>query len=182
MYYSDAPSLSGRVAPAIMDSIGVQINHARTRKGLSLQEVSAKTRIPVHLLESIEGDHPFDLDSAFYYRSFVNQFATCVGVDSSAIAEQLHAATERIPEPPIPGQDVSRIRPDLPGLKPKRTHKARWALSICSLALMLGACSAFYEFWESSRTLPKTAPQRTQSTEAAGRRADVSSSLSKGQL
>jgi cytoskeletal protein RodZ len=165
-----------------MDSIGVQIKNARTRKGLSLLEVSAKTRIPVRLLESIEGDDPFSVDSAFYYRSFVRQFASCVGMDPFAIAAPLHAATEQIPEPPIPGQDVSRVRPDLPGLKPKRTHKARWVLSVGSLALMLGACSAFYEFWESSRPLPQTAPQRTQGTEAAGRRADLSSTLSKGQL
>lgn len=137
-----------------MDSIGFQLKNARVRRGLSIEEVSKTTRIPIRSLHAIENDDLGSMDSAFFYRSFVRQFAQCVHLDHLALAELLGAASEQIPEPLVPGQDGARSRPDVPGLRPKRHHKLRWVLSVASLAVMLGACSSFYEFWERSRTVP----------------------------
>lgn len=138
-----------------MDSIGVELKNARMRKGLSLEEVSGITRIPVRLLLGIESDDFGSMDSAFRYRSFARQFAQCVGLDgSSELDESLDAAARHIPEPLVPGQGSTRGRPHVPGMRPKKTHKFRWMLSVASLGIMLGACSTFYQFWESSRGAP----------------------------
>ena len=84
----------------------------------------------------------------------MKQFAHCVHLDPLALAGLLAATSQQIPEPPVPGQDGLRVRPDVPGLRPKRPHKLRWVFSVASLAIVLGACSSVYEFWESSRTVP----------------------------
>lgn len=137
-----------------MDSLGVELKKARMRKGLSLEEVSGITRIPIRRLIDIEGDDFSSMDSLFLYRSFAKQFAQCVNLERSTLDSALEIAARQIPEALIPGQDPARVRPDLPGLKPKRTHKMRWLLSLGSLVVMLGACSTFYQFWESTRTIP----------------------------
>lgn len=147
-----------------MDSLGVELKKARMRKGLSLDEVSGITRIPIRRLIDIEGDDFSSMDSLFLYRSFARQFAQCVGVERSTVDAALEAAAQRIPEPLIPGQDPSRARPDLPGLKPKRTHKLKWLLSLSSLVVMLGACSTFYQFWETTRAIPDWQKQKTASS------------------
>jgi cytoskeleton protein RodZ len=144
-----------------MDSLGVELKNARMRKGLSLEEVSGITRIPIRRLIDIEGDDFSSMDSAFLYRSFARQFAQCVNLDRSTLDPALDAAVRNIPEPLVPGQNPARLRPDLPGLKPKKTHKLRWFLSVASLAVMLGACSTLYQFWESTRPLPEASKQKT---------------------
>ncbi len=139
-----------------MHSLGVELKNARMRKGLSLEEVSGITRIPIHRLLEIESDDFGSIDSAFFYRSFAKQFAQCVGLDRIIFDAALEASARQIPEPLMPGQHGSHIRPDVPGLKPKKMHKLKWLLSLGSLAIMLGACSTFYEFWERTRTIPES--------------------------
>ena len=134
-----------------MDSIGVQLKNARVRQGLSLDEVSVRTKIPAKLLLALESDDFGSIDSAFFYRSFATQFAHCVGIDGSSLSEQLKECSQHFAEPLMPGQDGDRPRPDVPGLAPKRVHKLRWMLSIASLGMMLGACSTIYNLYESSR-------------------------------
>jgi hypothetical protein len=139
-----------------MDSLGVELKKARMRRGLSLEEVSGITRIPIRRLIDIESDDFTSMDSLFLYRSFAKQFAQCVNMERSILDSALESAARQIPEPLVPGQDGARTRPDLPGLKPKRTHKLKWLLSVASLVVMLGACSTFYQFWESTRTVPES--------------------------
>lgn len=137
------------------------------RKGLSLEEVSAITRIPIRRLIDIEGDDFSSMDSLFLYRSFAKQFAQCVGLERSTLESALEVGARQIPEPLMPGQDPARMRPDLPGLKPKRTHKLRWLLSLGSLVVMLGACSSFYQFWETTRSTPESPKPKTVSSTPA---------------
>ncbi len=147
-----------------MNSLGVELKNARMRKGLSLEEVSGVTKIPIRRLIDIESDDCSSIDSAFLFRSFTKQFANCVDLDGSILNLALEAAAAHIPEPLVPGQNGARLRPDLPGLKPKRTRKLKWLLSVTSLVVMLGACSTFYEFWEETRTAPTSARDKASGT------------------
>lgn len=143
-----------------MDSLGVELKNARMRKGLSLEEVSGITRIPIRRLIDIESDDFSSMDSLFLYRSFAKQVAQCVNLDRSTLDAALDEAARQIPEPLVPGQNGARMRPDLPGLKPKRTHKLKWVLSVTSLVVMLGACSTLYQLWESTRTVSESPKPR----------------------
>lgn len=134
-----------------MESVGQKLRQARLRLGLSLEDVSAKTRISVKSLQAIETDEPLRIGSAFLYRSFVRQFAEQVDLRYIDLAQAVQAATSSIPEPLIPGERQLSA-PKLAPLREGRSKKLRWINSVASLIVMLGACSALYGMWQSSRS------------------------------
>lgn len=133
-----------------MQSVGESLCAARLDLGLSLEQVSASTRISVKNLRAIEADELGVISSAFFYKSFVRQFAAELGLDYNLLSPAVQAAASTFPEPRIPGHGnapplrVSRLRP-------KRTGGLRWVFSIASFALMLVACSSVYALWQDSR-------------------------------
>jgi RodZ C-terminal domain/Helix-turn-helix domain len=141
-----------------MESVGQQLRIARSRVGLALEDVSARTRISLKNLHAIENDDLSRFSSAFFYKSFVRQFANCVSLDFSQLSIALNAALASLPEPLVPGQPGAPVRPDLPGLRPQRTRKLRWLASVASLIVMLFVCSQTYDVWQRSRTAPEQRP------------------------
>ncbi len=133
-----------------MQSVGESLRAARTSGGLTLEEVSARTRISIKNLRAIEADELGSMSSAFFYKSFVRQFANELKLEFSLLAPAVQAAASTIPEPLVPGQGdtaapkVSRLR------RPRRSNR-RWFLSFASLAGMVIACSTVYAMWQSSR-------------------------------
>ena len=135
-----------------MESVGQKLREARLRSGFTLDDVSAKTRINLKNLQAIEIDDLKQISSPFLYKSFVRQFASSVALDCAALQDALCAAAGSMPQPLVPGQDGAPVPPKLPGLRPQRTRKLRWLLSIASLIVMLVACSSFYGMWQDSRS------------------------------
>ncbi len=133
-----------------MKSVGQQLRDARMRRGVSLEEVSATTRITVKNLQAIENDELSGMGSPFFYRSFVRQFAECVQMEYAALANAVQTAADSMPQPLMPGQAA----PDwlkVPPLRARRS-KSRWFSSFGSLVIMLAACSTFYAMWQSSKS------------------------------
>ena len=137
-----------------MESLGQQLRSARLRLGLTLDDISAKTRINFKCLQAIESDDVGQISSAFFYRSFVRQIAQAVGLDHNSLTAEIQKATVRFPEPLMPGQAGAPVRPDVPGLRPQRTRKLRWLVSVGSLVLLLVVCSNMYDAWQKSRLHP----------------------------
>ena len=133
-----------------MQSVGERLRAARLHLGLSLEQVSAQTRIPVKNLRAIEADELTDINSAFFYRSFVRQFADFLKIEYNSIAPAVQAVASTIPEPLVPGQ-ANALLPKLSRMRPKRSTKLRWALSLGSLGAILIGCSAVYGLWQNSK-------------------------------
>jgi cytoskeletal protein RodZ len=64
--------------------IGVKLQDARKRRGVSLREVADSTKIPVRILEAIECDDISGLPSGVCGRGFVRSFSAAVGLDPEA--------------------------------------------------------------------------------------------------
>ncbi|MBV8550131.1 MAG: helix-turn-helix domain-containing protein [Acidobacteriaceae bacterium] len=133
-----------------MQSVGERLRAARLDLGLSLEQVSARTRIPVKNLRAIEADALSEISSAFFYKSFVRQFADDLGLDYGSIAPAVQDAVSTIPAPLIPGQADAPL-PKLSRLRPKRSFKARSFFSVATLAAMVVVCSIVYSEWRNSR-------------------------------
>lgn len=82
-----------------MTSLGNQLRAARERKGLSLEEISTRTKIRLSYLEAIEADRLDAIPGGFFSRSFARQYAEALGVEND-LATLLQEAT------PAPGADV----------------------------------------------------------------------------
>lgn len=134
-----------------MESVGQKLRAARLRLGLTLDQVSASTRITLRSLSALEADAVEQISSRFLYKSFVRQFAEAVGLDTEELRAELDAAVARIPESLVPGQDGAPVPPRVPGLRASRVRFSRWVSSLTLLIAMLAVCSTLYAVWKNSR-------------------------------
>ena len=70
-------------------SVGEQLLAAREAAGISLEDIAAQTRIPTRHLQSIEASEWDKLPAPTYTMGFAKSYATAVGLDRNAIADQL---------------------------------------------------------------------------------------------
>jgi cytoskeleton protein RodZ len=133
-----------------MESVGEKLRQHRLGQGLTLDDVSASTRISLKNLQAIENDEISQISSAFFYRSFVRQFAQRLGLDFSELAAAVQSWASTLPEPAMPGQ-LHAALPKVPPLEPVRPKSFRWLFSFIALISVMIGCSSLYGMWESSR-------------------------------
>jgi len=94
-----------------MGSLGTILRREREARGMTLEEIAAKTKIGIRLLRAIESEQFEKLPGGLFDKSFVRQYARIVGVDEEiagreylqafgARREAAAAARSRAPEPP----------------------------------------------------------------------------------
>jgi cytoskeletal protein RodZ len=134
-----------------MQSVGTRLREARIKKGYTLEEINARTRISLKNLNAIESDDLSKISSPFTYRSFVKQVADTLGADFSTLAPDVQAASSTMPEPLVPGQEEEVfVRPhQFQPVKPKRS--LNWVSRTVSIALIVGAISG-YLIWRNGGT------------------------------
>lgn len=136
-----------------MESVGQKLRAIRLQQGLTLEDISAKTRISKRNLQAIESDDLTPIGSSFFYKSFVRQFAQQLKLEYGELAAAVQELSSTLPEPLIPGQTASGIEiPKVPALGRARSKGLRWIYSFGSLFVMLIACSTVYSMWQNSRS------------------------------
>jgi len=65
-----------------MLSVGEKLQRARLDRGLDLASVASLTKINPKYLQAIEADDRASLPSAFFYKSFVHQYASLLSLDT----------------------------------------------------------------------------------------------------
>lgn len=134
---------------------GVMLADAREAAGLSLADVSARTRIPERHLRAIEAGEYAKLPSRTYAVGFSRTYARLVGLDERAVTEQvrldLEAGTPNAPLRP------DRFEPGDPARVPSR--RLAWFSALAVLLLVVGAFT-FYRthFSPGIGPAPLTAP------------------------
>jgi cytoskeletal protein RodZ len=119
-----------------MQSVGTRLREARVKKGYTLEDVHARTRILLKNLAAIEADDLSKISSPFTYRSFVRQIAETLSLDAEAFAADALAASSSMPEPLIPGQGDMKIVRNLP-IQPRVKSNFSWshpAVLFCAVA------------------------------------------------
>src|SRR5437868_4026064 len=114
-----------------MESVGFKLREARSRLGLSLEQVNATTRISVRTLRAIEEDDLPGIGSQFFYKSFVRQYAGHLKLDYAQLNPAIESAVRVLPEPLIPGQGDSPVPSR--AMKPHGRRDLRWLYSLTSL-------------------------------------------------
>lgn len=64
-----------------MDDFGGKLRQARERRGVSLRQIAASTKIAVVALEALERNDISKLPGGIFSRAFVKSYATEVGLD-----------------------------------------------------------------------------------------------------
>ena len=133
-----------------MFSIGEILKRARLEQGLDLSTVSARTKISANYLVAIESDDRKKLPSGFFYKSFVDQYARALSLDTKEIHAEIDRMLAEDAPLPLPGQDgnpIHRVPPVAVG-----RFRRRWPFaSVASLILVVLGCSGVYAWWHDGR-------------------------------
>src|SRR5688572_16260182 len=100
--------------------VGHQLSTARQRRGLTLDDISRTTKIPVSLLEAIERDDVARLPQVFFLRAFVRAYAHEVGVNADELLDNARlGGVEEVADAPnvsVPIDEPSSSKPFFAGL------------------------------------------------------------------
>ena len=89
-----------------MAGFGESLRQAREARKITLQEISATTKIGTRLLQALE-DERFDLlPGGIFNKGFVRSYARCVGLDEQKMVAA-YVAAANLPEPEVNIQQIS---------------------------------------------------------------------------
>jgi cytoskeletal protein RodZ len=91
--------------------VGLEIRQAREQRGLTLQQISKKTKIALHVLQAIEAADPARLPAHVFTRSFVRTYAQEVGLDPDSTVRRFLEQVE--PQQDIPEATHAELEPPL---------------------------------------------------------------------
>jgi len=127
-----------------MLSVGETLRRARLDRGLELCTVAAQTKINAKYLEAIESDDRKKLPSGFFYKSFVEQYAKALALDTREIQAEIDRVLSADDPLPLPGLESVLTRNVPPLTFRRRFHPGRAFTSTASLILVLVGCSGVY--------------------------------------
>ncbi len=124
--------------------IGDALRSARERRGLTLADVQAQTKIRGKYLRALEAEDWDALPSAAYAKGFLRTYARLVGIDADAVVDEYRRQVEAKLEPPhlLPfGDPVLEGREPPAGLEERRRWGGPFAagavLALLVVALVL---------------------------------------------
>lgn len=138
----------------LMGSFGENLRREREMRGVTLQEISAATKISVRFLKSIESEEFSKLPGGIFSRSFVRSYARYLGLDEDPLLEEFQQAAQAKAD-----IDLSRFSPPRTFSGPeRRSRHTLWAVGIAAVLLTLG-----FTLWRHSHR-PLQVPAATNSS------------------
>lgn len=119
-------------------SIGEDLAEARRRAGLSVTEVSQRTRIREAIVRGIERDDYAGCGGDFYARGFIRAIARVVGADSGPLIRDYDAA-HRAPQAVPTAELLGPVAP----LRLRERRRLNWT-AVLALALVIALGLAAY--------------------------------------
>lgn len=154
-----------------MTSLGERLREERVRRGLTLEQVSARTKINAAMLAAIEAEDFDQLPGGFFARSFVRQYARVLDLDEAEFDAELSRLAVSQTEPVRHAEGV--FQPDVHSLKlrpQRRSGTGRQLIGrLLAFVLIVTACSGVYVVWERSRQDRALRPGARAASPAAGR-------------
>jgi cytoskeletal protein RodZ len=147
-------------------SVGEILAEARRQAGLTVTEVSERTRIREAIIGDIERDDYSACGGDFYARGHIRSIARAVGADPAPLVAQYDDTTDRptdefpavvVPEPVTPAGPAALVTPTGPAPPPRRSGPRRlnWTLAL-ALVLVIAVGVAGYQLISSARHVPAT--------------------------
>jgi len=118
-----------------MDDFGGKLRQARERRGISLRQIAASTKISAAALEALERNDISKLPGGIFSRAFVRSYALEVGLDPD---ETVGEFLERFDQEPAPTADANAAAvPEEERAFQERQRKAQRAAIAGALVLVL---------------------------------------------
>jgi len=141
-------------------SIGEDLAEARRRAGLTVTEVSQRTRIRETIIRGIERDNYAACGGDFYARGFIRAIAREVGADPGPLIHDYEAA-HGAPPTAVAADPFQPVTP----IRLRERHRPNMT-AVLALALAIAVGFALYHFVSA----PGRGPRATSEKVASGRR------------
>jgi cytoskeletal protein RodZ len=151
-------------------SIGATLAAARRRSGLTVGEVSQRTRVRAAIIEGIEHDDYAACGGDFYARGHIRAIADAVGADPAPLIEEFDERWHSSPE--LTAADV--FQPSMP-LRTRERHRVRW-LGLLAVLVLAVLGFAIYKFASGAGQAHPTAAVSSPHQAGGGTPAAVSAS------
>jgi cytoskeletal protein RodZ len=140
-----------------MTDFGGKLRQARELRGVSLQQLAARTKIPVAALDALERNDLSRLPGGIFSRAFVRSYALEVGLNPD---ETVREFLEHFPhEPAVP---VAHVSPAAGGLSEDETFESRQRIAKVLfkiiLASFVAAAVILYLMWRQPAPPRSSAP------------------------
>ena len=152
-----------------MPTLGQRLREERLKRGLTIEQLAAQTRINAQYFAAIENDDVGALPGGFFYRSFLRQYTRLLELPESLIKNEIarsldeEARTAATLPTALPDRNLNL--PPLPtGRLDIAAELRRWLVRLAILVVAVGACSGIYTLYE--RWQARQDVSTTQSTPA----------------
>lgn len=89
-----------------LKAIGTRLSEERQKQSVSLDEIAAKTYIPLRLLTAIEHADMNALPEPVFIQGFIRRYADAIGLDGTTISKEFPVNLSPVPEPPTPNEST----------------------------------------------------------------------------
>jgi transcriptional regulator with XRE-family HTH domain len=107
----------------MMSEFGSRLRRERERRKISLESISANTKVSISLFEALERDDVSRWPCGIFRRSFVRSYAEAIGLDGDEIVREF---LERFPDP----ADASKVEAAVPSTDQPRRRPAAATLRL----------------------------------------------------
>ena len=143
-----------------MESLGRYFQECRMQRGMSLEEVSARTRIRLQTLQALERDDYPSLPVEVTVKGFVRAYARCLGLDEHDVLERYQQFAAEYFRSAQPADPISRVE-DTAAPEPLwKRHRTLAGLTIAALVVAVSGMIAL---------IPSAPPDEPNAISAPGR-------------
>lgn len=122
--------------------LGTLLEKARLKQGLTIEEMSDRTKIRPQFLQAIEGDNYHLLPGEAYVKPFIRTYAKALGLNDEILSADKDVGISRFTEEPasvseevVAGQSIRERRE-----RARRARRRRFILRlILTLAIIIGS-------------------------------------------
>lgn len=142
-----------------MASIGTVLRKAREEQGRTIEEIAQELCLMPSYLRAIEADDLQNLPGAFFYKSFVRQYAGLLGINPNQFRAEVEALTAD-PEPEVPAAPERPIRvpdPIIEAANRLDLSNRSWGVPLAAFLVAILGGGSFYAWYRQ----PSAAPVRT---------------------
>jgi cytoskeleton protein RodZ len=84
-----------------LKAIGAKLSEARQQQSVTLEEIAAKTYIPLRLLGAIEAGKLEQLPEPVFIQGFIRRYADALGLDGPALSKEFSLQAPAVAPPPV---------------------------------------------------------------------------------
>lgn len=128
-----------------MATFGENLRREREMRGVTLQEISAATKISSRFLEALEGEEFSKLPGGIFTRGFIRAYAKYLGLDEEHVLAEYQLVAQ-----PASEAEFGRLAQAKPQVRKAKSHAALYAIFL-AIAMLAGG----YAIFRYSRRIPQ---------------------------